>query len=256
MRTVASAQALRWLTGLLTEVRYTGAESLDNYRVRTQYTKVGDLRFISHLDLTRVMERAVKRAGLPIAYSEGFHPMPKISYGPALALGITSRVELADFTLNQAVSPEELRTSLNRVLSPEAQILLAREVPVGEPALTSVINRASYRVSLTRDKITLVDTLSIKAQDILERESLVVKRVKKGKSREVEIRPFILDLAVSQVDEAASALDILIVIGSDGATNPREILSLFGLELAQAGVFVERTGLYQEKEGRLLSLIG
>lgn len=223
---------------------------MEALRVRAQYTKVGDLRFISHLDLTRVMERAVKRAQLPIAYSEGFHPMPKIAYGPALALGIISRVELVDFFFAAPVLPAEVQSRLNRVLPVECRIVRAAAVPIDQPALTTLIDRASYLVRADLQLVPAAKALPAQIGDILERESIVVEREKKGRTRRVEIRPHLLGLR-AWVDGPVAYLEFTLRVGSEGATNPREVLGLFNLDLTTPGLLVERTELATESEVEL-----
>lgn len=223
--------------------------------MRAQYTKLGDLRFTSHLDLTRVIERAVRRAQLPIAYSEGFHPKPKIAYGPALALGITSRVELADFQLARPTEAAVFQQKLNAVLPQGCQITKVAPVPENEPALTTLIDRAAYRITVDPEVVPSASTLSKAVQDILEQETVIVQREKKGRRRRVDIRPYLIDLVVSQTGEGKVQVDALLQIGSAGATNPKEVLGLFGLELAQPGVAVERTGLYTCANNHLVELI-
>ena len=73
---------------------------IEKRRIRIQFTKEGALRYISHLDLHSLMERSTRRAGLPLAYSQGFHPQPKIQLAAALALGFASTAELVDIWLN------------------------------------------------------------------------------------------------------------------------------------------------------------
>ena len=228
---------------------------MHNHRVRVQYTKVGDLRFISHLDLTRVMERGLNRARLPMAYSEGFHPMPKIAYGPALALGISSRVELADFFLTQPVTPEDFVERMNQVLPAGCLVEKAQLWPISAPPLAAVINRAAYQVRVRVSSVVNSETLSKFILDILEKEAILVLRQKKRRQREVDIRPYLLDLSVRKVDPEQVGLTMLLAAGSEGATNPKEVLGLLNLDLTQPGILVERTGLFFEQKGHLFTLI-
>ena len=140
---------------------------MHNHRVRAQYTKVGDLRFISHLDLTRLIERGINRARLPIAYSEGFHPMPKIVYGPALALGINSKVELVDFSLTEPIIPEKFMEKMNQVLPAGCRVEKAQQLSLSAPPL-AVINRAAYQVRIRVSPEINYATLSKLILDILE----------------------------------------------------------------------------------------
>src|SRR4029077_18943155 len=85
------------------------------FRYRLRYTKLGRVAFLGHLDLVRHLPRIFRRAGFSLYYSEGFHPKPELSYGPALGLGIPSLGELVDVTLVDDVSPDELLRRLARV---------------------------------------------------------------------------------------------------------------------------------------------
>lgn len=227
---------------------------MHNHRVRAQYTKVGDLRFISHLDLTRLIERGINRARLPIAYSEGFHPMPKIVYGPALALGINSKVELVDFSLTEPIIPEKFMEKMNQVLPAGCRVEKAQQLSLSAPPL-AVINRAAYQVRIRVSPEINYATLSKLILDILEKETLLVLRQKKRRKREVDIRPYLLDLSVKNVDLKQVELSMLLAAGSDGATNPKEVLGLLNLDLTQPGILAERTGLFFEQEGQLFTLI-
>ena len=87
-------------------------------RVRLRLAKDPEARFTSHLDLARALERAARRAGLPVALSEGFHPMAKLALGPPLALGATSRAEYLDVELREPLAPAEVASRLAATLPP------------------------------------------------------------------------------------------------------------------------------------------
>lgn len=94
-----------------------------NYTIKITYTKGEEVKFISHLDLIRIFERAIRRANLPIAYSQGFNPRMKISYGQALKVGQTSGSEEAKLTFEKELSPEEVASRLNAVLPKGVKLL-------------------------------------------------------------------------------------------------------------------------------------
>ena len=85
-------------------------------RIRLRYAKRGPLRFTSHRDFARAFERAVRRAGVPIAYSQGFTPHPKISYASAAPTGVASEAEYLEIGLQAVVDPVEVREALDRAL--------------------------------------------------------------------------------------------------------------------------------------------
>jgi radical SAM-linked protein len=97
-------------------------------RIRIKYTKGDEVKFISHRDLMRVFQRAVRRANMPIAYSQGFNPHMKISWGQALKVGKTSDSESAELQLENWIKPQELRERLNAQLPKGIEILEANLV--------------------------------------------------------------------------------------------------------------------------------
>jgi radical SAM-linked protein len=115
-------------------------------RVRIKFRKEAEGRFISHLDLLRVVERAVRRAGLKVAHTQGFNPRPRILYASALALGATSEAEYADIDLEVAVPAADVPRRLNSVLPPAVRVTAAAEVSPRAKPLMAVVNAAEYDV--------------------------------------------------------------------------------------------------------------
>ena len=97
-------------------------------KIQLGFTKRGEMRFMGHLELAHLFHRASKRAGLPLCYSEGFHPMPRIIFARALPVGVESLNEIVHLELERRVSPQEVRKRLNAVLPGGIEIMDAREV--------------------------------------------------------------------------------------------------------------------------------
>ena len=93
------------------------------YNYELTFSKLGILRYISHLDLLRLFQRVIRRADLPVVFSQGFHPIPKIKFERALKLGIESKAEKLYLKLKENISEEELRKSMNEQLPAEIQII-------------------------------------------------------------------------------------------------------------------------------------
>lgn len=119
-------------------------------RVRLKYTKVGRTRFIGSVELTNIFYRAIRRAGLPIAFTQGHHPLPRVSFGPALPFGVESECELADLYLTRAQDPEELRKRLSGEMPPGIEVVAAWEVPLAAPSLGKTIVGARYIVDVAQ----------------------------------------------------------------------------------------------------------
>ncbi len=118
-----------------------------NFRYRASFKKEGALRFISHLDITKTLRLAFKRAGIPLSYSRGFHPQPQISFGPALPLTVESKEEFIDFYTYRYFSPEECLHRLNESLPPEMAFLRIVQISREALSLSALIDGADYTVN-------------------------------------------------------------------------------------------------------------
>lgn len=118
-------------------------------RFRIEFTKGDEVRFLSHLDVMKAFERAIRRAGMPIAFSEGFNPHPKMNFASALAVGVTSEAEFMDIELKENLPSAEVVKMLAKALPHGLDVKTGREVPTGAPALMSEVNRAVYQVKST-----------------------------------------------------------------------------------------------------------
>ena len=154
--------------------------------VRMCFSKTGRAIYISHLDLIRCFQRAVCRAGLPAAYSEGFHPHMQTSFAATLPLGFSSTSEIMDLELGQEVPYEKVREKLNQTLPEDIQILRA-----GAPELAfKALACAEYSIRIHADQPELLaESLE---QFLAQSAILTEKRSKKG-MREVDLKPMILD---------------------------------------------------------------
>ncbi|MCQ3936287.1 MAG: hypothetical protein DPW18_04485 [Chloroflexi bacterium] len=204
-------------------------------RVRITFTKQGALRFIGHLDLHRLWERAMRRADLPIAYSQGFHPQPKISLAAALPLGFSSRGEVLDVRLNEELSIEDISARLQEALPPDVKIVDVRAVDERAPALQTRVLSAAYNVHLTEP----VDgsELTRRVEALMNSESLIRER----RDKSYDLRPLIEMISV--VTEADGKVWLKMTLAArEGATGrPEEVLSALGIEPDTARV--ERTRL-------------
>jgi len=122
------------------------------HRLRLKFSRGEKLKYLSHLDLMRLWERALRRAGLPAAYSEGFSPHPRISLASPLAVGVTSRAELMDVFLNRTVSPGLFMEKVVPQLPDGIEILEVYPVNVQAPSLQSRLRQAEYLVELETDR--------------------------------------------------------------------------------------------------------
>ena len=200
-------------------------------RLRITFSKTGALRYISHLDLNTIWERAARRAELPLAYTQGFHPQPKMKFASALPLGFSSRCEMVDLWINEDVDLSSLSTQLQNTMPAGIGILSIQSVDERAPALQTRILSAEYEVHVTEamDKVHLKQ----KMDDVMASASL--PRQRRGKS--YDLRPLIEKLELTAEDHIRMRLS-----AREGATGrPEEVLSVLEIPIEQ--VSIERIGL-------------
>jgi radical SAM-linked protein len=196
-------------------------------RIRIRYAKRGPLRFTSHRDFARAFERAVRRAGVPIAFSQGFTPHPKISYASAAPTGVASEAEYLEIGLRAPLDPAELRVALDAALSPGLDVLEA--VVAGEGSLADRIDASRWLLELPRigDEQAEAAVAAFLAAD----EVLVERMTKQGK-RSFDARAAVTRLVVIEESAVPSGADAtpcaileLVVRQVTPAVRPDDVLS-------------------------------
>jgi radical SAM-linked protein len=186
-------------------------------RLRITFAKYEAMRFTGHLDLHRAWERTFRRARLPLAYSQGFNPHPRLNLGSALPLGFTSECEVIDVWLEQDLTLEAVSTALQPALPPGLRILDIQVVDPHRPALQSELEASEFRITLLESW----PDLERRCQALLEIASL--PRVRRQKA--YDLRPLILALELLSNDEQDRQRFLLRLVAREGATGrPEEVL--------------------------------
>src|ERR1700690_2028637 len=200
-------------------------------RVRITFSKTGALRYIGHLDLNTIWERAARRAGLPLAYTQGFHPQPKINFASALPLGFSSRCEVMDMRFNEDVDLTLLSTRLQNAMPTGIGILKVQNADEHEPPLQMQVVSAEYEIALT--EASDGSRLKQRMDEVMASPSM--PRERRGKS--YDLRPLIEKLELSPENKI-----LLRLAAREGATGrPEEVLDVLGIIIEHAQV--ERTSL-------------
>ena len=160
-------------------------------KVRLTVTKTGRTASLSHLEYMTLIHRAVRRAGLPIKYSAGFHPAPRISFGDALPLGVISEAELIDLELTVPCQPQEAMDRLNLELPEGVRVLKAESWPRNGEAPANSILAATFKVPLPEDSD---DGLEDRLTKFLAQGTVITTRTKQNRATELDLRPWVLDL--------------------------------------------------------------
>ncbi|MCL6478513.1 MAG: TIGR03936 family radical SAM-associated protein [Peptococcaceae bacterium] len=195
-------------------------------RYRISYTKEGTARFISHLDMIRLFERAVRRAGLPVSMSRGFNPHPRLSFSPPLPVGVEGLKEYLDMDLDAGVSPARIVNSLNSAMPPGLGITGACRLDEKAPALMAEAERSLYIIRASREEMPELEALNKCLEGILALDEIPVTRRKKdGPPAFFNIRPGLLSLrAVEEGGRAAVEMELM--TGSRINVRPEEVIAL------------------------------
>ncbi len=188
-----------------------------NYRA--VFEKTGSAKYISHLDLNRCMHRAIRRAGLPAWYTEGFHPHMYLMFALALSLGAESMCETMDFRLTQDMPPEEVMERLNAALPEGLQVH-----DVHTPRDTAAdIGSADYLVELQTED---VPKLAGEWESFMAQEQILVEKKTKRGMKEIDIGPVIRVLSMTQEPEKI-VLRLRLPAGNEGNLNISVVTDAF-----------------------------
>ena len=226
-------------------------------KVRIKFAKQGAMKFIGHLDIMRYFQKAVKRAGLDAAYSEGFSPHMIMSFAAPLGVGITSEGEYFDLELKTPVSSKKAVERLNQVMVEGMEVLSVREVPEGKKGKAmSLVAAADYLVSF-REGMEPGENWQEKIRTFMEQpEILILKKTKKNE-KEVDIKPYIYEMEIR-----GESIFLKLAAGSVKNTKPELVMEAFfpfcGQEFQPSSLLIHRMEVYgdlgEEGERKLVSL--
>jgi radical SAM-linked protein len=208
-------------------------------RLRLIFSKGGPARYISHLDLARTLERALNRARIPVAYTQGFNRRPRMQMATALPLGYTSEHELADILLAEKMSPEQARLQLMAKMAPGIEILQVEEVPISGPSLQSLTQSSTY-VATPLDPVDFA-TLQTSITELLAADKLERVRERRGKKKVYDLRPLIIDLSTTQDADGQVFIHMDLCLEPSKTGRPDEVLE--ALEFDPLNLRIHRTGM-------------
>jgi radical SAM family uncharacterized protein/radical SAM-linked protein len=233
-------------------------------RYRATFEKGEEVKYLSHLDLTRALPRAFRRAKITLGYSQGFHPMPLIQYGPALGVGTAGENELIDFDSPDHLEEWEFLNRINASLPDGLRFKSLRNLPTGAQSLIKEIDRAEYEITLDAREIkNAMERLCAEREDLtgvaedeahrrlceefLAQQSCIIERVRKDKRQKVDVRRYTLGL---YADTETRALSLVTEISPNGGVKPIEVMAavyrLTDDEKVSLSSRVRRLRLYKE----------
>ncbi|MBL7073933.1 TIGR03960 family B12-binding radical SAM protein [candidate division KSB1 bacterium] len=169
-------------------------------KIRIKFHKKGLMRFIPHLDMVRIIERALRRARIPVATSRGFHPRPRLSFGPPLPLGYTSDNEYLDVLLKEATSVDII-ACLNLILPEGLKVLDLEPIDLKTPSLSQTLNYAEYGVILSGlDGGVKEGECPKRINTFLGKTQVWVPKWRKAQDQFNDVRPFVRDITINLKD--------------------------------------------------------
>ncbi len=225
------------------------AASEKNMRMLAVYHKGGEIAFISHLDIQRTLQRAMRRAQIPLAYSQGFNPHPKLSFASAVATGQTSDCEWFEAELSREMEPAAFSQSINNVMPAGLSVTDAVPAPEGFGSLSALTRAAEYEIRLhVRTGAGQVEAV---LSELLAGPVMMEKKTKSG-IRTVDIRPEIIEASVTEAEEGETTLRVLGRLQADGGLRADMLVRALFDRLDARGAFsIRRTAMYFAGDGFL-----
>lgn len=223
-------------------------------RMIARFAKEEKINAISHLDTMRAVQRALRRAEMPMRYSQGFNPHPLLAFASALGVGVSSEAEWLDIELEETMSEAEFFERLRATMPPGMPLIEAKEVPEKYPALMSITAFADYEIRIKTTQEHTLEDLQKTTEEMLAGSVMAMKKSKKG-IQEVDIAPMIASLSVDKflpLEEGSEiVLNMRCIHAPSGALNPTLFLPLWK---EKCGVFGQericRKEIWAEQEGK------
>ncbi|WP_173400172.1 TIGR03936 family radical SAM-associated protein [Acetivibrio straminisolvens] len=187
--------------------------------IRVRFVRGEEVKYISHLDLMKMFERALRRSKIPIAYSQGFNPHPHMVFGLPLSVGVTSESEYADFELETDIDSGEFTQRLNQNLPKGIEVVDAKKNNTTSNIMAQVAG-ASYEVLVLADSKIGIEDLKYKLDEFLKNEQIFVEKESKGKIKKIDIRPMIYNADVNSAGNAPISEDPQANITENRCKNP------------------------------------
>ena len=227
----------------------------DGFPVRLRFSKQGKVRFISHRDVARAFERAFRIEALPLAFTQGFSPRPKVSFGLALSVGHESDAEFLDLELREPTDPAALVAPLTAALPEGMAVTGASALVERAPSLQEAVTAVEYTAIVVDGDGNPPDPAAVQGSiaRVLAATSVEVARTRKGREIVEDLRPIIRELRVVDHDANDPGTDVM--LGLELSTQPRgarpgEIIAALDMPLVEARV--TRTKQWIERDGARL----
>jgi len=208
-------------------------------RLRITFSRAEGVKYISHLDLMRLWERALRRAAIPMAYSQGFSPHPKISMAAPLPIGVTSEGEVMDILLRRRVSPYFFIKAVSEQLPADISILGVEQVSLAAASLQSQVREAEYRVEVETDGG--VEKVEAAVRSFMAKEHIPWQHQRDTGIRRYDLRPLVHRLWLIGWQQSRCTLGMRLRTDSNATGRPEQVTAALGFP--QRPISLHRTRL-------------
>ncbi len=202
-------------------------QTASRQRLRLTFAKTEAIKYISHLDLALAWERALRRAHVPLVYSQGFNPRPKMQVASSLPLGSTGRAEILDIIISPAMALDEVLQQIKPALPKGIQLHAIEEVPLKGSALQSLLRQAEYYVTVETG--LSAQMLQKRINDLLTAKEIIQTRRRRKRQEAVDIRPWVHELHLESLVEGEVHLYMRLTAGQLGNLRPEDVLKTLAL---------------------------
>lgn len=212
-------------------------------RVSLKLRKGSEVKYLSHRDFIRAFEMALRRARIPVAYSEGFNPRPRMSFGTAIGVGVTSDDERIVLELNAPLSPETVKDELNACLPKGMQVLEAEALPEG-------VRRVALDISCFCVEVEgATEDIKPSVIRLLQSKEIRVTREKEGVAKESDIRPNVLAAEVVEAGKGLTIIHLALRFGDSGGARPQDFMQALARTMPNLKVrSIHRRAQFSEAE--------
>lgn len=234
------------------------------YKIRARYTKTDMMKFISHLDLVRLMQRALRRADVSMVFSQGFNPHPKLSFATALSVGVSSEGEYMDVEIKDFIELEIFKEKINHSLPDGIKIIQCKYIDPKAAALMASIDYSSYLVRLRLENPIQENAIKANLEHFTSLEEIRIhKKTNKRnneKEKEINIRTYIHSVEIFSLAEEELILKMVLATGSRGNVKPdavvQSLAEIEGIAIDYQQIRIHRLELYSVTDGKMVSPLG
>lgn len=226
--------------------------------LRLKYKKEGNMKFLSHLELIKTIERVFRRMHLPMVFSKGFSPKPKINYAAPLPVGVSSECDYLDVELLEKIDVNHFIKTHEKFM-PKGLVFLEGKYYKSTKSLMSMVTDSAYEIEMDTQSLYKIEDVKTWIEEFLALEKITYEKVnKKKKTIVVDIKPLIQEMKVLSVEGEKMKFRVLVTTGSNGNLKPEKLMAMFvekfNIDVLAFSEQYKRLALYtRDKEEKLVT---